>query len=147
MFSAVSRSVARSAVTQPVRCMAKKSSKLPGSNKPPSPPPPPSQSEAPIETEAQEIKELEQPVLTRSNVPSLDFSPPDPTEERQKTGASPRDSVSSADRKRSKWGRGALGVFALGVGLNVAYMGREWEPEELQQSKMVCNYVIQVNTD
>lgn len=139
MFSAVSRTVARSAVTQSTRCMAKKPSKPPGSKQPPSPPPPPPNSLPESAETTEEIKEL--PLLTRSSVPSLDFSPPDPTEQRQKTGASSRDDLSSADRQRRKFGKYLLGVFALGVGLNVAYMGREWDQEDLAQMKMVCDFL------
>ncbi|KAJ4499768.1 HAD-like domain-containing protein [Lentinula lateritia] len=129
MFSVVSRSVGRRVLVQSTRCMAQKPPKSAGSVSSSPPPPPPAQNSDPKESE-----QIEQPVLTRSSVPSLDFSPPDPAE--QRTGASSRDNLSSADRQRRAFARVAFGLFTLGFGLHVAYMGREWEQEELQEKKL-----------
>ncbi|KAJ3980142.1 HAD-like protein [Lentinula detonsa] len=141
MFSAASKCVSRRVLFQSTRYLAQKPPKSPNpSSTFPPPPPPPSatQNHDPNETEASVPSEqLKEPVLTRSSVPSLDFSPPDPTE--QRTGASSRDSLSSTDRQRRAFARAAFGLFTLGIGLQVAYMGREWELEELQMKKMTLN--------
>lgn len=138
MFSVVSRSVSRRVLVQSTRCMAQKPPKSAGSVSSSPPPPPPAQNSDPKESE-----QIEQPVLTRSSVPSLDFSPPDPAE--QRTGASSRDNLSSADRQRRAFARVAFGLFTLGFGLHVAYMGREWEQEELQEKKLVCSLMLYVS--
>ncbi|KAJ4471462.1 import inner membrane translocase subunit tim-50 [Lentinula aciculospora] len=136
MLSVVSRSVSRRVLVQSTRCMAQKVPKSPNFNSSSSPPTSSStpnidskETESPLTSE-----QIKEPVLTRSSVPSLDFSPLDPTE--QRTGASSRDSLSSADRQRRMYARIAFGLFTLGIGLNVAFMGREWEPEELEAKKM-----------
>ncbi|KIK50841.1 hypothetical protein GYMLUDRAFT_266045 [Collybiopsis luxurians FD-317 M1] len=123
-------------------------SKPPGSAEdvPPPPPPPPTQNAKtnaePIEpSPASPSQESKEPLLTRSSVPSLDFSPPDPAEQ-GRTGASGRDNLSSADRRRRAYARVALGLFALGIGANVVFMGREWEPEELKGKKMVRRFDV-----
>ncbi|KAJ3969495.1 hypothetical protein EV361DRAFT_920563 [Lentinula raphanica] len=99
---------------------------------------------SPSATQKSQLKETEASVpseqaqeslLTRSSVPSLDFSPPDPTE--QRTGASSRDNMSSPDRQRRTMARAALGSFTLGIGIQMVYIGRECEPEELRGKKMM----------
>ncbi|KAF5377416.1 hypothetical protein D9757_009710 [Collybiopsis confluens] len=142
MLSAVSRTVSRRAVAQSTRCMAKKStnSSRSSSDTPPTPPPPSAAAEstsksAPSSSSSPEPKETTGlPDLTRPSVLSLDFSPPDPAE--QRTGASSRDKLSSADHQRRAFARVAFGMLALGVGMNVAYMGREWDAEELKEKKL-----------
>jgi import inner membrane translocase subunit TIM50 len=72
--------------------------------------------------------------LPNSNLPSLDFSP----EPEQTTGAkSSKDSLSSVEQKRRRIGRISLAVLVLGFGINVAYMGREWDEFELKAKKLV----------
>ena len=72
--------------------------------------------------------------LPNSNLPSLDFSP----EAEQTTGAkSSKDSLSSVEKRRRRMGRISVAVLALGFGINVAYMGREWDEAELKGKKLV----------
>ncbi|KAF8216325.1 HAD-like protein [Mycena galopus ATCC 62051] len=69
------------------------------------------------------------------NVPSLDFSPE--VQEEHTTGAkSSKDSLSSVEIKRRRLGRISLAVLALGFGINVIYMGREWDEAELKAKKL-----------
>lgn len=57
----------------------------------------------------------------------------------QRTGAkSSKDSLSSIERRRRYLGRVALGAFAIAFGVQVFYMGREWEEDELRSKKLVC---------
>ncbi|KAJ7224427.1 NIF-domain-containing protein [Mycena pura] len=71
--------------------------------------------------------------LPKSNLPSLDFAP----EAEQSTGAkSSKDSLSSVEIRRRRMGRVALAILALGTGLNIAYMGREWDETELKAKKL-----------
>jgi import inner membrane translocase subunit TIM50 len=139
MFSAVSRTLSQRVVlTQSTRFLAQKTPKPPLSSKPPSP------------NENTESKAAETPAatpdpetpLTRSNLPSLDFSPPDPSSEQKRTGASSRDNLSSADRQRRAYARIFFGLFTLGIGFHVAYMGREWDGEELERKRMVCFFLV-----
>ncbi|KAJ3822540.1 HAD-like protein [Lentinula raphanica] len=134
MFSVASKSVSRRVLVQSTRCVSQKPSRSTTSN------PASTSPSSPSATQNTQLKETEasvpaqEPLLTRSSVPSLDFSPPDPTE--QRTGASSRDNMSSADRQRRTMARAAFGLFTLGIGLQMVYMGREWEPEELRAKKM-----------
>ncbi|ESK90564.1 mitochondrial import inner membrane translocase subunit tim50 [Moniliophthora roreri MCA 2997] len=132
MFAVFSRSVTRRATSYSVRCM---------SNVPPRQSPPPSKSsdepisESPEPQSQTPVEEVEP--LSRSGVPSLDFMPPDPSEERQRTGArSSKDTLSSAEQQRRNMGRVTAVLLTLGFGLNVAHMGREWSAEELNNKKM-----------
>ncbi|KAH7929536.1 HAD-like protein [Leucogyrophana mollusca] len=90
-------------------------SSLPPSNnqQPTSPPPPP------------------------SSLPSLDFQPDEPGPEKtERTGAkSSKDSLSSIERRRRYLGRLSLGIFAVALGVQGIYLGREWDAEELQSRK------------
>ncbi|KAJ7281664.1 HAD-like domain-containing protein [Mycena rebaudengoi] len=71
--------------------------------------------------------------LPNSNVPSLDFSP----ESEHTTGAkSSKDTLSSREQKRRALGRVSLAVLVLGFGINVAYMGRDWDESELKAKKL-----------
>ena len=71
---------------------------------------------------------------------SLDFSPEaDPQDEpAQRTGArSSKDSLSSIEKKRRNFGRATMAAFGVGVLVGTFYLGREWEPSELAEKKMV----------
>ncbi|KAJ7623368.1 HAD-like domain-containing protein [Roridomyces roridus] len=71
--------------------------------------------------------------LPPSNVPSLDFAP----EPEQTTGAkSSKDSLSSVEKRRRTLGRISLAVLALGFGINVIYLGRDWDELELKAKKL-----------
>lgn len=126
MFAVVTRSVPRRALAHGARRM---------SQRPPAPPPPPTSNGIP-ETPAAPPP-AESTSIPASGLPSLDFSPSEP-EEPQRTGAkSSKGSLSSSERKRRFMGRVSLAVLALAFGVNVVYMGREWEEEELLAKKMV----------
>ena len=76
---------------------------------------------------------------------SLDFAPPDVTEapDTSKTGArSSKASLSSIEKKRRAWSRAGMGVFALSIAAGAVYMGREWEPVELAEMKMVWSMYL-----
>jgi import inner membrane translocase subunit TIM50 len=63
---------------------------------------------------------------------SLDFAPPEPGTERERTGAkSSKDSLSSIERRRRQLGRVSFGLFALGLVGGCVYLGREWTEDEL----------------
>ncbi|KAJ7245159.1 NIF-domain-containing protein [Mycena haematopus] len=73
--------------------------------------------------------------LPNSNLPSLDFSPE--VQEEHTTGAkSSKDSLSSVEIKRRRLGRISLAVLVLGFGINVVYMGRDWDESELKAKKL-----------
>ncbi|KAF5363180.1 hypothetical protein D9758_008395 [Tetrapyrgos nigripes] len=150
MISAATRSVGRRAVAQSIRCMAQKPPKPPKSPQSPLPPPPPpsehqkhqasSKDAVEPEKETAEIFETpEEPLATRPNlssVPSLDFSPADPREEAQTTGArSSRDTLTSAEQQRQRMGRVAFAIFTLAMGASLWQMGREWDEEDLNRKK------------
>ncbi|KAG2370260.1 HAD-like domain-containing protein [Suillus spraguei] len=71
------------------------------------------------------------------SLPSLDFQPAEPEPEKtQRTGAkSSKDSLSSIERKRRFLGRLSLGVLAVALGVQVVYLGRDWETDELKERK------------
>ncbi|KIJ63478.1 hypothetical protein HYDPIDRAFT_175883 [Hydnomerulius pinastri MD-312] len=68
---------------------------------------------------------------------SLDFQPAEPgSEKSERTGAkSSKDSLSSIERRRKFLGRLSLGIFAVALGVQAVYLGREWEAEELTAKK------------
>jgi import inner membrane translocase subunit TIM50 len=69
---------------------------------------------------------------------SLDFAPPEPGTERERTGAkSSKDSLSSIERRRRQLGRVSFGLFALGLVGGCVYLGREWTEDELVLRKSV----------
>lgn len=115
MFSVVLRGAVRTRTFAPrsVRYLA---SQVPP--KPEQPPPPPPTA-----------------ATTSSSLPSLDF---DPAERTERTGAkSSKDSLSSIERRRRYLGRLSLGILAIALGVQVLYLGRDWEADELANKKTV----------
>ena len=105
-------------------------------NKAPPSPPPPSTSDQP---NAPEINASETPLPTPPATLSLDFAPPEPGAERERTGAkSSKDSLSSIERRRRQLGRVSFGLFAIGLLGGCVYLGREWTEDELVERKSVC---------
>jgi mitochondrial import inner membrane translocase subunit TIM50 len=100
--------------------------------------PPASAQSTPIDT--QNVSELD-PSVPPSSTPttlSLDFAPPEPGTERERTGAkSSKDSLSSIERRRRQLGRVSFGLFALGLVGGCVYLGREWTEDELVSRKSV----------
>lgn len=80
-------------------------------------------------------KGLQQP---SHDLPSLDFQPSEPEQPRaERTGAkSSKDSLSSIERKRRVLVRSSLVLIAVGVGLQLVYLGRQWDEEELKAKKI-----------
>ena len=77
--------------------------------------------------------------MPMSSVPTLDFSPPEPSEEAQRTGAmSSKEYKTVSERTRRSRTRISLLLLFLALSANAVYMGREWEEEELKTKKMVC---------
>lgn len=109
MFSVIVRSAAQRRALPTLRHFS-----LPPPSPPQNPPPPPS-----------------------TSLPSLDFQPAEPEPEKtQRTGAkSSKDSLSSIERKRRFLGRLSLGVLAVALGVQVVYLGRDWETDELKERK------------
>ncbi|KAG6899282.1 hypothetical protein C0993_011667 [Termitomyces sp. T159_Od127] len=143
MFAVVARGFPRRAVAHSVRCMAKGSPPSKASSTSAQPPPPPPASKPPParpeSTAPQEPPASAEPVkpFAAGNLPSLDFSPPDPSEQQQTTGArSSKGSLSSAERQRRFIGRVALAMLTAGLVVNTIHMGREWDEEELKAKKM-----------
>ena len=100
--------------------------------------PPTSTQNTPLDT--QNVSELN-PSAAPSPTPttlSLDFAPPEPGAERERTGAkSSKDSLSSIERRRRQLGRVSFGLFALGLLGGCVYLGREWTEDELVSRKSV----------
>jgi hypothetical protein len=123
MFAVLTRPVPRRAISQTIRHMSDK----------------------PLFPSQKDEETAERPLPAASppsTVPSLDFSPTEPLQERQRTGArSSKDSLTSVERKRRVTGRILVGVLVLAVGLNAVHMGREWDGEELHRRKMVRTIV------
>ncbi|KAI6159222.1 HAD-like domain-containing protein [Pisolithus thermaeus] len=81
-------------------------------------------------------KSLQQPP---HHLPSLDFQPSEPEQQprAERTGAkSSKDSLSSIERKRRFLVRSSLALIAVGVGLQLVYLGRQWDEEELKAKKI-----------
>ncbi|KAI6043535.1 HAD-like domain-containing protein [Pisolithus marmoratus] len=72
------------------------------------------------------------------HIPSLDFQPSEPQQPRaERTGAkSSKDSLSSIERKRRFLARLSLGLISVGVGLQLVYLGRQWDEDELKAKKI-----------
>jgi len=93
-------------------------------------PPSASTQNAPVDTTS--VSGLETPATSTQTMLSLDFAPPEPGAERERTGAkSSKDSLSSIERRRRQMGRVSFGLFALGLLGGCVYLGREWTEEEL----------------
>jgi hypothetical protein len=92
----------------------------------------------PIDTQdMSELNSAAAPSPTPTSL-SLDFAPPEPGAERERTGAkSSKDSLSSIERRRRQLGRVSFGLFALGLLGGGVYLGREWTEEELVSRKSV----------
>ena len=142
MFSILARSIPRRSLIQSVRCLSQKPPVLPAKNPFPAssnqakPPREPETSKKPADSTP-----MNEPVepKTMSSVPTLDFSPPEPSAEAQKTGAmSSKGYKTASERTRRSRTRISLAVLFLALGANAVYMGREWEEEELKMKKMVC---------
>ena len=138
MFSVLARSIPRRTLIQSARCLSQIPPVLPASsNKQAKQPLKPETSKKPPESTS-----INKPVEPKpmSGVPTLDFSPPEPSEETQKTGAmSSKGYKTASERTRRSRTRLSLAVLFLALGANAVYMGREWEEEELKMKKMVCS--------
>ena len=78
------------------------------------------------------------PLPTPPTTLSLDFAPPEPGAERERTGAkSSKDSLSSIERRRRQFGRVSFGLMAIGLVGGIIYLGREWSEDELVERKSV----------
>lgn len=98
------------------------------------PPPPPSSTGD--QSNVPELNASETPLPTPPTTLSLDFAPPEPGTERERTGAkSSKDSLSSIERRRRQLGRVSFGLFALGLVGGCVYLGREWSEDELVERK------------
>ena len=143
MFSILARSIPRRTLIQSARCLSQKRPILPAkpplpdySNNRAKPSPEPETSKKPAESTP-----INKPVEPKPmfSVPTLDFSPPEPLEEAQKTGAmSSKGYKTASERTRRSRARVFLAILFLGLGASAVYMGREWEEEELKLKKMVC---------
>lgn len=143
MFSILARSIPRRTLIQSVRCLSQKPPVPPAKPSPPhssdnqaKPPPTPDTSKKPAES-----TQINKPVEPKpmSSVPTLDFSPPEPSAESRKTGAtSSKGYKTASERMRRSRARVLFAVLFLAFGANAVYMGREWEEEELKMKKMVC---------
>jgi hypothetical protein len=81
---------------------------------------------------------LEAPTPPSPTTLSLDFAPPEPSTERERTGAkSSKDSLSSIERRRRQLGRVSFGLFALGLVGGGIYLGRQWTEDELVSRRSV----------
>ena len=145
MFSILARSIPRRTLIQSVRCLSQQPPVLP--TKPPLPASSNNQAKPPLKpasetsTEPAKSTPIDKPVEPKpmSSVPTLDFSPPEPSEESQKTGAmSSKGYKTASERTRRSRTRISLAVLFLALGANAVYMSREWEEEELKMKKMVC---------
>ena len=138
MFSILARSIPRRTLIQSVRCLSQRPAEppLPAPNTQAKPPLKPETSKKPAESTP-----INKPVEPKpmSSVPTLDFSPPEPLEEAQRTGAmSSKGYKTASERTRRSRTRISLAVLFMALGANAVYMGREWEEEELKLKKMVC---------
>ncbi len=78
------------------------------------------------------------PLPTPPTTLSLDFAPPEPGAEQERTGAkSSKDSLSSIERRRRQMGRVSFGLFAIGLLSGCVFLGREWSEDELVERKSV----------
>ena len=105
----------------------------------PHPPrPSPSQTTSTDISSAPESDTHKTPISVQPTSLSLDFAPPEPGTERERTGAkSSKDSLSSIERRRRQLGRVSFGLFAIGLLSGCVYLGREWTEDELVSRKLV----------
>ena len=105
----------------------------------PHPPrPSPSQTTSTDISNAPESDTHKTPISVQPTSLSLDFAPPEPGTERERTGAkSSKDSLSSIERRRRQLGRVSFGLFAIGLLSGCVYLGREWTEDELVSRKLV----------
>lgn len=86
------------------------------------------------------------PPPTTSTLPSLDFDPAERLEHAERTGRtgakSSKDSLSSIERRRRYLGRVSLGILAIALGVQVLYLGRDWETDELENKKIVRSSLV-----
>lgn len=124
MFSVVLRGAVRTRTFAPRSVRHLASQVPPKATSPKQPPPPPPAASA-----------------GTSSLPSLDFHPaerPEHAERVERTGAkSSKDSPSSIDRRKRFLWRISVGILAVAVGVQVIYLGRDWEPDELAGKKLV----------
>ncbi|KAJ8507725.1 hypothetical protein ONZ45_g5223 [Pleurotus djamor] len=133
MFAVLARPAARRALPQSIRCMSQgHSPQRPQQEQPPS-----SSSSSSAESSSSIPPDPTPEPTGPASLPSLDISPADQVNERQRTGAkSSKDSLSSTELRRRNMGRVSLAVLALAFGVNAVYMGREYDAEELKARKM-----------
>ncbi|KAN0130783.1 HAD-like domain containing protein [Lactarius tabidus] len=97
-------------------------------------PPPPSSTGDQLNVPEPNVSET--PLPTPPTTLSLDFAPPEPGTERERTGAkSSKDSLSSIERRRKQLGRVSFGLFAIGLLSGGVYLGRDWSEDELVERK------------
>jgi hypothetical protein len=99
-------------------------------------PPPPSSTGDQLNVPEPNVSET--PLPAPPTTLSLDFAPPEPGTERERTGAkSSKDSLSSIERRRKQLGRVSFGLFAIGLLSGGVYLGRDWSEDELVERKSV----------
>lgn len=135
MFTILARSIPRRTLIRSVRCLSQKS-----------PVPPPSSSkrvEAKLPPKSEPVADstIQKPIepMPMPSVPTLDFSPAEPSEEAQRTGAmSSKEYKTTNERTRRSRARISLVLLFLGLCAGAVHIGREWEEEELKLKRMVC---------
>lgn len=94
-----------------------------------------------VPPEATSSKQPPPPPPPATSLPSLDFDPAERSEHPEKaerTGAkSSKDSLSSIERRKRYLARVSLGILAVALGVQVLYLGRDWEADELESKKIV----------
>ncbi|KAF8554968.1 HAD-like protein [Imleria badia] len=80
------------------------------------------------------------PPPTTSSLPSLDFAPAERSEHPERAGRtgakSSKDSLSSIERRKRYLARVSLAILAVALGVQVLYLGRDWEADELASKKI-----------
>lgn len=99
-------------------------------------PPPKGQDPAATNSASAEPKQSAAPL----SVPSLDFSPG------ERTGArSAKDSMSSFEKRRQRFGRVTTLLALLALGSGYAYLGREWEEGEVKPRGVVRDQICLID--
>ncbi|KAF8161565.1 HAD-like domain-containing protein [Crassisporium funariophilum] len=133
MFSILTRSIPRRTLVQSPPVIPSST----GGNIKHTPPTPAPNADTPAPADTTGTLKPEEAATPLSSVPTLDFSPPEPSEGPQRTGAqSSKEFVSSNERRRGLMRRVALAMLVSAFAANTVYMGREWEEEELKAKKM-----------